>query len=234
MWADPTEDVPAECRAKLISAAEKHIVDRGLPQLSLAGTPADTALRANPLAMWGGWTAAAACLVVAVVASQPETADPTPIATTEPSPADRLAALESTDPAITRAAWLSIDAVPPLNADAPHRFDEGITGEVIWSEARDEGYMRISGITSNDPAEWVYQLWIFDKTRDDGGLAQRPVDGGVFNFNAATRDPETGDVIVPIDAKLPVGEAFLFAVTVEEPGGVVVSDRDVVFVAALG
>ncbi|MEM7756475.1 MAG: hypothetical protein AAF297_12690 [Planctomycetota bacterium] len=94
--------------------------------------------------------------------------------------------------------------------------------------------MRITGLTSNDPDEWVYQLWIFDKTRDAGDLSQRPVDGGVFNFDAAMRDPDTGDVLVPINAKLPVGEAFLFAVTVEKPGGVVVSDRDVVFVAAVG
>ena len=220
--------MPAEARARLVTAAEQHIVSTGTPELKLAGTPADTGLRANPLAMFGGWAAAAACLIVAVVASQPAPEAP------EPTVAQNLAALESADPAVATASWLSIDQVPPLNADAPHRFDDGITGEVVWSEARDEGYMKISGIAANDPQEWVYQLWIFDKSRDAGDLTQRPVDGGVFNFDLAQRDPATGDVIVPINAKLPVGEAFLFAVTVEKPGGVVVSDRDIVFVAALG
>ena len=33
-------------------------------------------------------------------------------------------------------------------------------------------------------------------------------------------------MIVPIRAKLPVSDAHLFAVTVEQPGGVVVSSRD--------
>lgn len=225
MWADPAEEVPASCKAKLVTAAEKHIASRGAPDLKLSGTPADASLSPNPLAMFGGWIAAAACLVVAVVLSTPSK--------TVATPADQLASLLEADPNVSKAGWLSIDQVPPLNASAPHRFDEGITGEIVWSESRDEGYMVLSGIAENDPQDWVYQLWIFDKTRDDGGLAQRPVDGGVFDFASAKRD-ESGNVIVPIDAKLPVGEAFLFAVTVEEPGGVVVSDRDVVFVAALG
>jgi hypothetical protein len=34
------------------------------------------------------------------------------------------------------------------------------------------------------------------------------------------------EVIVPIDAKVAVGEACLFAITVEKPGGVVVSERE--------
>jgi hypothetical protein len=239
-WADPSEAVPASVRSSLVQAAERHIAETA-PGLRLAGTPADRPiaepLRANPLAMWGGWAAAAACLIIAVVASQPgggTGSSDAPQLAQALSPAEQLAALESADPALARAGWLSIDQVPPLNASAPHRFDEGITGEIVWSEDRDEGYMKLAGIAENDPGEWVYQLWIFDKTRDAGDLTQRPVDGGVFDFANAKRDPDTGEVIVPINAKLPVGEAFLFAVTVEEPGGVVVSDRDVVFVAALG
>jgi hypothetical protein len=238
MWLDPREAVPASARAKLIEAAERHISGES-SGLRLAGTPADRSepLRANPLTMWGGWVAAAACLIVAVVLSTPSSSPsetPGPVAAVDPNdPAVILARVEEA-PDATHAAWLGIDQVPPLAAEAPHRFDEGISGEVIWSEELDQGVMRISGLTENDPAEWVYQLWIFDKTRDDGTLAQRPVDGGVFDFSNAKRDPKTGDVLVPINAKLPVGEAFLFAVTVEPPGGVVVSDRDIVFVAAVG
>ncbi len=36
----------------------------------------------------------------------------------------------------------------------------------------------------------------------------------------------SGEVVVEIDAKLPVAEAALFAITVEAPGGVVVSSRE--------
>jgi anti-sigma-K factor RskA len=62
-----------------------------------------------------------------------------------------------------------------------------------------------------------YQLWIFDKNRDE----RYPVDGGVFDI-----PPGAHEVFVPIDARVPVGEAVLFAITVEPPGGVVVSKRD--------
>ncbi|MBK6751223.1 MAG: hypothetical protein IPG67_14780 [Acidobacteria bacterium] len=34
-----------------------------------------------------------------------------------------------------------------------------------------------------------------------------------------------GDVIIPIDAKLKAKNPAMFAITVEKPGGVVVSDR---------
>ena len=63
-------------------------------------------------------------------------------------------------------------------------------------------------------------------------LTQRPVDGGVFDI--AAQAAATGEVIIPIDAKLPVGDARIFAITVEPPGGVVVSDRDIVTVAIAG
>ena len=42
----------------------------------------------------------------------------------------------------------------------------------------------------------------------------------------------TGEVIVPINPKLHVTDATLFAVTVERPGGVVVSMRERIVVTA--
>ena len=45
-------------------------------------------------------------------------------------------------------------------------------------------------------------------------------------------DPKTGDVIVPITARVTVREAALFAVTVEKPGGVVVSKRERIILTA--
>ena len=83
--------------------------------------------------------------------------------------------------------------------------------------------MRFAGLAANDPADSQYQLWIFDAERDE----RHPVDGGVFDI---PRDG--GETIVPIRAKLPVGQPALFAVTVERPGGVVVSDRQRIAVVA--
>jgi hypothetical protein len=90
-------------------------------------------------------------------------------------------------------------------------------GELVWDNDTQEGYMRFSGLAPNNPEELQYQLWIFDETRDD----RHPVDGGVFDMPAGE-----SEVVVPIRAKLPVGKPVLFAITVERPGGVVVSSRE--------
>lgn len=100
-----------------------------------------------------------------------------------------------------------------------------LEGDVVWSDAANNGYMRIDGLPVNDPSEAQYQLWIF--RGQDPAAEAHPIDGGVFDV------PRSGQVVIPIDAKLNVGHAGLFAVTVEEPGGVVVSEREpIVAVAA--
>lgn len=91
----------------------------------------------------------------------------------------------------------------------------GSHGEVVWSPDRQEGYLRIAGLAANDPTREQYQLWIFDADRP----SETPVDGGVFDLRGPTD-------VVPIRAALPVGRAVAFAVTVERPGGVVVSKRE--------
>jgi anti-sigma-K factor RskA len=93
--------------------------------------------------------------------------------------------------------------------------ESGVSGDVVWSDARQEGYMRFRNLPRNEPTAEQYQLWIFDQEQS----LDTPVDGGVFDIDAS------GELVVPIDAKLEVHEALAFAVTVEKPGGVVVSDR---------
>ena len=85
-------------------------------------------------------------------------------------------------------------------------------GEVVWSTARQEGYLRLHGVRVNDPRTAQYQLWIVDPLRD----AKFPVDGGVF-------DVAGDDVVVPIEAKLRILSPTAFVVTREQPGGVVKS-----------
>ena len=87
-------------------------------------------------------------------------------------------------------------------------------GEVIWSSAAQQGFMTIRGLPINDATKEQYQLWIIDPSRDE-----KPVDGGVFDIAS---DIES---IVPIQAKLRVDKPTVFAITVEKPGGVVVSDQ---------
>ncbi len=101
-----------------------------------------------------------------------------------------------------------------------------VTGDVVWDARTQTGYMRFVGLRRNDPSSEQYQLWIFDGRRDE----RYPVDGGVFDVRG-----DGDEVIVPIRASLPVGSPLAFAVTVERPGGVVVSDRSrVVLIARVG
>ncbi len=94
-------------------------------------------------------------------------------------------------------------------------FPRDVQGDVVWSNRRQQGYLRLRGIPANDPTLEQYQLWIIDPARDD-----EPIDGGVFDI---TTDGET---IIPIDAKLLAVDPQAFAITIEKPGGVVVSTQE--------
>ena len=100
---------------------------------------------------------------------------------------------------------------------------EQVRGEIIWSTSLQAGEMRFSGLPANDPALMQYQLWIVDPNRHDN-----PVDGGVFDAAGS------GEFVVAVKAKLPVLEPVAFAVTLEQAGGVVVSDRPLLLVASEG
>ncbi|MBB3209341.1 hypothetical protein FHS27_005181 [Rhodopirellula rubra] len=94
-------------------------------------------------------------------------------------------------------------------------FETPVAGDVVWSTTEQKGFMRFVDMPINDPTKEQYQLWIIDPARDD-----EPIDGGVFDVTAA------GEVIVPIDAKLKVLDPAAFAITIEKPGGVVVSTQE--------
>ena len=153
-----------------------------------------------------GWVAAAACLLLLLGALWVKRPVPQPVASVERTKlmakpeTKKLDWTATADPASTRAS-----------------------GDVVWNAVEQRGYMRFKGLAKNDKNSFQYQLWIFDKNRDD----KYPVDGGVFDV-----DSETGDVVVPITATLKVDEPVLFAVTVEKPGGVVVSKRERIVVTA--
>jgi hypothetical protein len=99
---------------------------------------------------------------------------------------------------------------------------KGVSGDIVWNSKEQRGFMRFQGLAANDPRVQQYQLWIFDKGRE----AEFPVDGGVFDLANASRDPKTGDLIVPVQPKLLVRDPALFAVTLEIPGGVVVTKKE--------
>jgi hypothetical protein len=94
---------------------------------------------------------------------------------------------------------------------------EMASGDVVWDSHAQRGFLRLHGFVPNDPQRAQYQLWIFDAARDD----RYPVDGGVFDV-----PPGRDEVIVPMHPTLAVSRPVAFAITVERPGGVVVSGRE--------
>jgi len=151
-----------------------------------------------------GWLTAAATIVLAVTVILITVTD-----RGEPDPTvARKDLLQSAEDAV----------VAPWAQKRPGFAD--VRGNVVWSDSRQQGYMLLTNMPVNDPTQKQYQLWIVDPQRDE-----QPVDGGVFNVR------EQGTVIIPIQAKLPVSDPRAFAITVEQPGGVVVSENELEVVA---
>lgn len=147
------------------------------------------------------WILAAACILLALAAWWPALTG----VTGRPS----YEALLS-EPDLIRVAW----------APGPDETGAGASGEVLWSDSRQHGYMIFRGLPKLDPSVNQYQLWIVDPDRDT-----HPVDGGVFDINPAVAAPN-GELRIPIDAKLAIERPAAFVITVEQPGGVVVSSQE--------
>ncbi len=97
-----------------------------------------------------------------------------------------------------------------------------ISGEVVWNDERQEGYMSLANLPVNDPTKNQYQLWIVDPKRDE-----IPVDGGVFDIPT-----DSESTIIPIRNALQVSKPAAFVITLEQPGGVVKSKQEVVVALA--
>ena len=98
----------------------------------------------------------------------------------------------------------------------------GLSGEVIWNDEKQEGYMSLENLAVNDPTKNQYQLWIVDPKRDE-----LPVDGGVFDITQ-----KDGKSIIPIRNALAINKPVAFVITLEQPGGVVKSKQEIVVALA--
>jgi hypothetical protein len=98
----------------------------------------------------------------------------------------------------------------------------GLSGEVIWNDEKQEGYMSLENLAVNDPTQNQYQLWIVDPKRDE-----LPVDGGVFDITQ-----KGGKSIIPIRNALAINKPVAFVITLEQPGGVVKSKQEIVVALA--
>jgi len=217
------EPLPPALARRLAAQAAEHFVSltraaqsvqkvRDLRAAAAVGSPPRATRRISAY----GWFAAAACLVLAIFGwVRPPSGSVAPLAQVALSVAEqRDAMLANSD---TIKVTLSATKDPAA---------AGVTGDVVWDPATQRGFMHFSRLGANDPAVHQYQLWIFDGARDQ----RYPVDGGVFDVPANTKE-----IVIPIRAALMVLKPAAFAVTVEKPGGAVVSSREhVVVLGAAG
>ncbi len=211
------ESMPSHLRARIIAESHDH-----LALLDTIHSPARTVesdvTERVPLGSWFGWmgwiaaAAAFSALFISMfvlprgprtplTAVQPPTATPTPL-----SIADQRERLIASAPDVVHATWAAGN-VSGL---------KDVTGDVVWSDQKQAGYLKFHGLPVNDAAQTCYQLWIFDQTQDKA----TPIDGGIFDVTS------DGDLVVPINAKLQAVKPEMFALTIERHGGVVVSKRD--------
>lgn len=128
----------------------------------------------------------------------------------------------------TRAALLASGrAIEAAWTPGPAAAGQVLSGDVVFDPQTQRGYLLFRGIPANDPRLAQYQLWIADAGRS----RPEPVDGGVFDVPPTPGTP-TGEVLIPFVAKLRVGRPAAFVVTVEAPGGVVVSRQEQVLALA--
>jgi hypothetical protein len=202
------EPLPAHLAQKIAAAAPAHLATarKSAPPTSTSQSFVTLASRApsspaTRLRETLAWFAAAACLLFALYTWSASHRD------TNLTASEARATLLREAPDATKIDWTA----------TPDPTAKGATGNVVWSNAKQQGYLDFKGLAKNDPKVNQYQLWIFDANQDE----RYPIDGGVFNI-----DSTTGDVVIPINAKLHVVDPKMFAITVEKPGGVVVSSRE--------
>ena len=209
------ERLPEHLRSAILAGADEHFAKLRTASPPYVRPPIIIERPTTSVWSWLGWAAtAAACIaligtffynqqrIATMQARLDQLQQPAPA---EPTMAQKRDQMMREAKDITRAEW--------TKGNVQHM--ETVSGEVVWSDEMQMGYMTLRGLPPNDPNREAYQLWIFEKA----DLEAHPKDGGVFNVS------ENGEVIVPIEAKLKTVDPKAFAITVEKPGGVVVSER---------
>jgi Anti-sigma-K factor rskA len=217
-----TEFLPWPLQTRIAQQAAVFFAENKIVELKTSATAASStdffASRRGTL----GWFAAAACLLLAMFGwlrtpqpqMSPIQADAT-IAVTPLGPPPVNLAPAKASLAQERAALLARTGSLTVSLDATKDpAAAGVSGDVVWDPVTQQGFLRFVGLRPNDPGTKQYQAWIFDAARDK----RYPVDAGVFDVSA-----NASEVIVPIHTALPILMPKAFAVTMEKPGGVVVS-----------
>lgn len=217
----PAEGVPDSLRNRLDADARRFVESalprRLVPTAARAAAENEGRSSRSSSSAWafGGGMLLAACLGLLVASAWLATVSFDP--QSEPGLVDARADPPPID-------WSDSQTVELAGVSSGY---SGVSGTLRWDATHQRGLMRFVGLPPNDPAAGQYQLWIVDPTR-----GPYPVDGGVFDVSADAQID--GSVEVAFEPRLPIAEPTLFAVTFEQPGGVVVSDGPLLVVGEAG
>lgn len=219
------EEMPSALRSKILADAYELFNAKEQPENAESADKTNEviytpAAARRPFWDWFGWAVAAAACVVLAINIYTTRLKPNEIVngpTPTPSPEKGLKPEQMREQLIASAP-----DVVRVSVGAGTVKDIKPTGDIVWSDAKQTGYLRLTGLPKNDPGQQTYQLWIVAGNQDP----KTPVDGGIFDVNS------DGEVIIPISPKVKAVNPKAFAITIEKPGGVVVSTQEKV--AALG
>jgi len=212
---DTSEEMPVALQAKILADADKFFVSEKAESTETAGEDYQKTFAfespKRSVLQWLGWAfAAVACVALAVNLWMTRNQTQTPqIVYVKETPSPTPPASQQFEQLRAASDTVKTTLTNPKNPNE-------ILGDVVWSDSQQKGFVRLRGVPVNDKTREQYQLWIVAANQD----AKTPVDGGVFDVN------ESGEVIIPIDAKVKVQKPAAFAVTAERPGGVVVSKQE--------
>jgi hypothetical protein len=211
----PAGEMSPDLRARLRDDA-RRFAGGGVPVAVRSGHPwLPVDLRGGLILM--GTVAAAACLFVMVSGTGRDDAPAPgpgtevvqdPPAATPAVPAVQPARLPT--PALQREEMLaSVRDAQTLDCVAAGDDDAGqeSAGDVVWSDQRRRGFLRVKGLARSEPGSDRYRIWILD------GSKGKPISGGVFQVTDGG-----GEVVVPILPQSPVHGPTMFVVAAEEPG----------------
>ncbi len=210
------QPLPDHLKAKILADADRALDQPNQPIRDVVYTagPKTSFWNTN----WFGWAVAAAACAVLLINIWTTRFQPGGEIAKNPTPTPAITpGREELTPAQMRERLMaSTDAIKANWTSGNMKDVKDISGDIVWSDSKQAGYMRFRGLPVNDKNKETYQLWIFDETQSD----KTPIDGGIFDIQ------DNGDVIIPINAKLKAVHPKMFAITVEKPGGVVVSKRE--------
>jgi anti-sigma-K factor RskA len=172
------------------------------------------------------WITAAACLLLAVFAWSRWPAT-NPLSGPSPDPPvlagkDAVPALPVDDGVVRLDAKLTIsqlreqllESTPDVLLLQLVSENDGAgesSGDIVWSNGRQIGYLRLKRPAGDNPAQHhQYQVWIVGSDMSGKEI----INGGIFAVNRTT-----GDLILPIQADQFVQQPKMFLVSVEPLGG---------------